>query len=280
MIEVLATGLYSSIQDMGRCGYRAYGVPVAGAMDIQSLQLGNLLAGNSPHTAALEITLIGPKLHFSAPALIVLSGADLSATVNGRRLLTHRPELIQRGETLSFGRAQYGCRAYLCIKGGFDVPQVFNSASTYAPAGLGLPVLTKGMRLHFTPYENVAPNTGSRTRPSSALFESEVLEAYQGPEFDNAKVEFLHSVFTVSQQSNRMGYRLDTANDFSHSHSILTSAVQPGTVQLPPSGKPVVLMKDCQTTGGYPRILQLTEQAICILAQKKPGDTVRFALKA
>lgn len=278
VIEILSPGLYTTVQDRGRIGYRAFGIPVSGAMDQLSADLGNKLLGNDSNAPALEINMVGPKLLFQDNANIAITGADLSAQVNGKSLKTNTIVTTRSGDVLSFGKLKYGCRAYLCIQNGFDVPVHFGSCSTYEKAQLGLPVLKKGMKLHFQDNSNLGLHQNSRIKPSSFLFEENTIDVFPGPEYNQMNEKFLSETFEITQDSNRMGYRLKGALSYRHSKSILTSIVIPGTIQLPPSGNPVVLMRDCQTTGGYPRILQVTEMGINVLAQKKPGDQVKFRL--
>ena len=278
VIEVLSPGLYTTVQDKGRTGYRAFGIPVSGAMDQLSADLGNKLLGNDSNAPVLEITMVGPKLLFQDNANIAITGADLSAQVNGKSLKTNTIVTTRSGDVLSFGKLKYGCRAYLCIQNDFDVPVHFGSSSTYEKAQLGLPVLKKGMKLNYQSNSILDFHQYSRIKPSSFLFEKNTIDVIPGPEYNLMNEKFLSEKFEITQDSNRMGYRLKGTLSYSHSNSILTSTVMPGTIQLPPSGDPVVLMKDCQTTGGYPRILQVTEMGINILAQKKPGDKVKFRL--
>jgi len=278
VIEVLSPGLYTTVQDRGRIGYRAFGIPVSGSMDQLSADLGNKLLGNDSNAPVLEITMVGPKLLFQDKANIAITGADLSAQVNGELLKTNTIVCINSEDVLSFGKLKYGCRAYLCIQNGFDVPAHFGSCSTYEKAQLGLPVLKKGMKLHYQNNSNLNFHQNSRIKPSSFLFKENTIAVIPGPEYNLMNEKFLSETFEITQDSNRMGYRLNGMLGFSHSKSILTSSVMPGTIQLPPSGNPVVLMRDCQTTGGYPRILQVTEMGINILVQKKPGDLIKFRL--
>ena len=277
-IEILSPGLYTTVQDRGRIAYRAFGIPVSGAMDQLSADLGNKLLGNDLSAPVLEITMVGPKLLFQDKAIIAISGADLSAQINGQLIKTNTILTIDSGDVLSFGKLKYGCRAYLCTENGFDVPVHFGSFSTYEKAQLGFPVLKKGMKLHYQNNSDLDFPKNSRIKPSGFLFEENTIDVVPGPEYYLMNKKFLSEKFEITRDSNRMGYRLKGMLSFSHSNSILTTTVMPGTIQLPPSGDPVVLMKDCQTTGGYPRILQVTEMGINIMAQKKPGDTVTFKL--
>ncbi|MEQ6120340.1 biotin-dependent carboxyltransferase family protein [Reichenbachiella sp. MALMAid0571] len=279
VIEVLSPGLYTTVQDRGRTRFRSFGIPVSGCMDQLSADLGNNLLDNDSNAPVLEITMMGPQLLFQDKANIVITGADLSARIDGKLLKTNTIVTINSGDVLSFGKLKYGCRTYLCIQNGFDVPAHFGSCSAYEKAQLGLPVLKKGMKLYYQNNSTPIFHQNSRIKPSNLLFEENTVDVVPGPEYHLMNEKLLSETFEITRDSNRMGYRLKGVLSYSHSGSILTSTVMPGTVQLPPSGDPVVLMKDCQTTGGYPRILQVTEMGINILAQKKPGDQIKFTLK-
>lgn len=277
-IEVLVPGIYSSIQDMGRPGYRAFGIPVSGAMDQVSPALGNSMLGNHVDAATLEMTFSGAKLLFHASASLAICGADMNPTVNNQPIGMNKVENVNAGDTLAFGRAKMGCRTYVCIKYGFSVKKQYGSSSTYFPAGLGLSLLKKGMKLYFDDASHGQVPSFSRIKPPSFLFKSTKIEVTPGPEYHLLGKELLSCNFQISADSNRMGYRLEGPGNHAHSESILTSTVMPGTIQLTPAGNPVVLMRDCQTTGGYPRVLQVTEMGINILAQKRPGDEISFVM--
>ncbi|MFT7033870.1 MAG: biotin-dependent carboxylase-like uncharacterized protein [Cyclobacteriaceae bacterium] len=277
-IEVLSAGLYSSIQDRGRKGFRSFGVPLSGAMDQLSADLGNAILGNNFDTPVLETTMIGPKLLFNQETTICITGADMSPKINYRSIKTNVAEVVKKGEILSFSKLIYGFRAYICIKGGFDSVEILGSQSTYEKANLSDHILKKGTILALNPNGSLLANAHSRIKPNDSLFSKKIIPATPGPEYHLINEKFLEEDFEITNDSNRMGYRLTNGNKFTHQTSILTSTVIPGTVQLPPSGHPVVLMRDCQTTGGYPRILQVTELGINILAQKQPGERIKFQI--
>lgn len=279
MINVKSPGLFSTIQDMGRFGYRDKGVPVSGAMDAASAQLANMLLGNNSNDAVMEITMRGPKLKFNCNTCIVITGALLNPAINNVLIGNNKIYDIQPGDILSFGRLESGLRAYLAVKNGFKTDVVMNSRSQYDSI-TGVSGIRKGdvIEIEDFPY--------SRTRTSNATIhinwmQNEILHVYEGPEYnllsEKQKNELKEMVFSVANENNRMACQLNEELS-PHTHSIYTSATLPGTVQFTPSGKLIVLMKDAQTTGGYPRILQLTEEAICILAQKATGEKVRFAI--
>lgn len=278
MLKVLKSGFFVTIQDLGRFGYRDIGVPISGAMDVQSVKKANLLLENEPNAAVMEITMTGPTLQFDEPTYICLSGAHIAATLNNQPIENYQVVKVQKADILSYGRLEDGFRGYLAIKGGFQTEKVLSSRSQFTP-------VTKKKRIKDGD-EVLYEKTLSYNPLLSEIkiedhFHNNHLEVYKGPEFsllsDTQLTEIFTKTFTVSKENNRMAYQLsETING--HSHSMLTSGTLPGTVQFTPAGKLIVLMKDGQTTGGYPRILQLSEASICVLAQKKLGDKLTFKL--
>ena len=278
MLEVLHPGFYASVQDLGRKGVGSLGVPCAGVMDAYSAKLANLLLQNDENDAVLEITFGGCKLLFKASTLIAVTGADFSATINGRKIKLNTAFPVKAGDRLAFGKRQMGCRTYLAVKGGFLTPQVLGSRSYYKGITRDF-LIRKGDELPYALYiqGQSIPHASVKVNPHH--FANKLLLCFKGPEFDcltpQQQQQALGSSFTLSSDSNRMGIRLNEPlkNDLP---SMLTSAVLPGTVQLTPSGTLIVLMRDGQVTGGYPRILQLTDAAISRLAQKTVGEEVVF----
>lgn len=278
-IEVLQPGLFSNIQDSGRYGFMEYGVPVSGAMDSRALKMANLLLENAENAAVLEITQLGPKLAFSAETRISLTGADLSPVVNDQPVENNKAFKVYGGDILSFGKRMNGCRSYLGIKGGFRTEIVLGSRSWYE--GLTeFSKLEKGMKIPYdaSAVEDSENYSGIKT---GEYISSNQVETFKGPEFDKLSEEqikrLIHSEFSLDRNNNRMGIQFQEIMENSL-EPILTGPVLPGTVQLTPSGKLIALMKDGQTTGGYPRILQLSENGINILAQKVMGEKIRFKL--
>lgn len=271
-------GLFTSIQDDGRYGFRKYGVPVSGAMDRKHALLANLLVNNSPHHPVLEITLSGPEIHFDESAVIAITGADLSPVVGHQPAPMNTSFTIPAGQTLSFGKPKYGVRAYLAVKGGPQVPKILNSYSWYGPV-TGIDKIDPHMKLDYESHDQ--PPQHTRLKPAVTHFQSELLNATPGPEYnildDQLKKLLPDEQFTIGE-NNRMGYHLHSEKMDTNQHSIITAPVCPGTVQLTPAGRLMVLMRDSQVSGGYPRILQLTETSINRLAQKSTGQTVRFLL--
>ncbi|MEP2238580.1 MAG: biotin-dependent carboxyltransferase family protein [Maribacter sp.] len=278
MLKVLKAGFYTTIQDAGRFHYRNKGVPVSGVMDEISVFKINSLLENEESAAVLEITMTGPTLIFEKETYIALGGAKMSATLNNLPIQNYKVYTIEKGDILSFGKLEKGFRSYLAVKGGFTSEEVLGSRSFYQPI-TKYNRLTDNDAVSFFVQQDFQPKI-SEIKVASFLNES-VLEVNKAPEFDiltDKQLEEIFSrTFTVAHENNRMAYQLSETIQ-PHTVSMLTSATIPGTVQLTPAGKLIVLMKDGQTTGGYPRAVQLTDKAICILAQKKGGDSVRFKL--
>ena len=277
MIKVIKAGLFSSIQDLGRKGYAAYGVPLSGVMDSQSAHIVNLLLCNSPECAVIEMTLIGGTYEFLEPTSIALSGAEVEVKLNNTIVKHNKPIHVNKGDMLSVGAFKKGCRLYLGIKNGIQVPSIMNSKSYYNSISPEYK-LSNGMllKMSLNPFNiNV-----KHAKLKGVDLDTQVLKVYPGPEYDlltnELKNNLLSYSFTIGQ-NNRMGYYLNE-NVENNLASILTSSVLPGTVQLTPSGQLIVLMKDAQTTGGYPRVLQLSDSALNILSQKRKGNTIKFVL--
>lgn len=278
MLKVLKSGIYASIQDLGRFGYRDSGVSVAGAMDSYSTKLANLLLGNQENDAVLEVTLGGASFQFLKDTIICITGADLNAILNGKSVACNHPVKVSSNSVLRFTKATYGVRAYVAVKGGFLNKPVLGSRSFFKEVTKKY-ILKKDDEILYEPFISEQKLAFSTIKVNSLHFETNEIEVYKGSEYDllsKQQKEFLtNTEFTISSENSRMGYKLKEtlANDLS---SMLTSAVLVGTVQLTPSGKLVVLMRDCGVTGGYPRVLQLTDTAVDRLAQKYTNDTFTF----
>ena len=278
MIEVLKAGLWTTVQDHGRIHARTWGVPVSGAMDRSGMDLANALLNNKEGTAVLEITLVGPELKFHEDTWFCLAGADLSPTLNGKSIDVLHPCLAREGDVLKFGIPKYGIRTYLSVSGGFKTITVLGSKSQYAPI-TGQGRLSNGDYLETCNSEDASFHTASHIKFDENVFKNIRLKAFPGPEYEclnkGQKKQLWKNSFTISSKNNRMAYQLNepvkNAMD-----PIITSHVLPGTVQLTPSGRLIVLMRDAQTTGGYPRVLQLTEASINILSQKYSSESIQF----
>lgn len=301
-IKVLRPGALTSIQDLGRHGYQKFGVIVSGAMDPYSLRIANLLVGNDEGEGALEITLAGPSLMMKKDTLFAITGGDLSPTINGEPVPMWRPVYLKKDSTLQFGACKSGCRAYLAVAGGYDIPVVMGSKSTYLRAGLGG---FQGRALKAGDVLSVSPLSEQTDRlmrqfvkqsPSgSFVFTSwyagnrqilgdtrnttvRVLRGTQYEHFDaESTAKFWSCTFKITPQSDRMGYRLSgPVLKLAEPLEMISEAVSFGTVQVPPDGNPIILLADRQTAGGYPKIAQVAMVDIPLVAQSKPGCDIRF----
>ncbi|CAM4017519.1 biotin-dependent carboxyltransferase family protein [Gillisia limnaea] len=277
-IEVLQPGLFSTIQDLGRYGFLKYGVPLSGNMDKYAAKMGSIILNNPVDSAVLEITQMGPKLQFNASAKIVITGADLSPEINKISVSNNTIHLINAGDILSFGKRKSGCRAYLSINGGFKTSESLKSKSWYEGI-TDFSKLTRGMKLAFESTSFSYHDTHSAVKINSEYLYQKEIDVFPGPEYGLLSVkekELLASTeFSVDKKNNRMAIQLLEAIENNLS-PIITGPVIPGTVQLTPSGSLIILMRDCQTTGGYPRIFQLSDYAMNIISQKVLGDKILF----
>lgn len=279
MMEVEYAGFFSSIQDRGRPGYRKWGVPLSGAMDMSSAGLANRLLGNKEQEAVLELSLEGPRLRFLQPAYFCLTGARLNARLEAQELEMNTPYLAREGDLLNMGHCLEGVRSYLGIQGGIQTETVLGSRSYYFPVTPEARI-QKGDLIPIAPSPKFEPSVWAVKW--AGIHKQQALEVLPGPEWmplpSGIRESLLKQTFHIAKENNRMACQLEerlAPNEI----SVLTSVTLPGTVQLTPSGRLIILMRDAQTTGGYPRVLQLTESSIDALAQRSTGDAVRFALR-
>lgn len=295
-IVVVRPGLLTTIQDLGRRGYRQLGIRPGGAMDPVAARVANLLVGNAQEAAVLELTLLGPTLRFEKEFCIALAGADFQATLDGEPILNNAPHWINAGQTLELQQAVQGCRAYLAIRGGFSVPAVLGSRSTDLRSGWGgyqgralqigdvLPA-TEASGSLLTRAQ--APRTWSVELPTlnfdppgaaSAPRRIPVLRGSEAAWFTDASWQkFLDTPYTITPQSDRMGYRLQgAALTLPQPREMLSAASLRGNIQVPAAGQPILLMADHPTTGGYPVVATAATAAWTLLAQAKPGDQLTF----
>ena len=279
MIAILHPGIYCSIQDQGRFGHTKIGVPQAGYADAYAAKMANALLKNHEKDALIEITFGQGKFKFTSDTYICLTGADFSPKLNGKLIKMQSVFFIKKDSVLSFGKRVYGARVYLSVQGGIQTEKVYGSRSYFE--GITQQKLVKGAILPILPIQKDSSNNFSRVRVSEKHFTTMYLPCFKGPEFSELNEEQQRKLFTpfsISDDNNRVGYRIKESLE-NNLCSILTSAVLPGTVQLTPSGKCIILMQDCQVTGGYPRILQLSEIAIARVSQKITGDKIQFVLE-
>lgn len=279
MIRVKEAGFYSTIQDLGRFGFRHFGVPVSGSADTVSSGRVNALLENNPTDAVLEMTMQGAVLEFTAPTFICLGGAPMEAFLDDFPLENDKVFRVLPNQVLKCGRMLKGLRTYLGIKGGFQQPILLGSRS-YFKNITPKQTISIGDTIDFIPNTDFEPKILKWNHPEH--IGKKVLKCSCGPEFerlDQSSKELLFDrTFSLGKEFNRMGCQLqEQINE--HSIRMITSATLPGTVQLTPSGKLIILLCDGQTTGGYPRILQLHPEALSVMSQKKSGDPVCFDLE-
>ncbi len=285
IFEVIQPGLLTTVQDMGRYGYQQYGVPVSGAMDDYALRIANLLVGNDEGEACLEITLLGLQLRVLEDTVVAITGAELSPLLNNSSLPMWEAVTVSPGDTISFPWSKKGCRSYLAVAGGIDVPKVMGSRSTYVKSHIGgfkgRP-LQVGDRLKSG---EAHPGALGIRLPSQYIPEYQnqsELRVILGPQDDHFTEEgihtFLHAEYAVSTEADRVGYRLQGPRiEHKIGADIISDGIPLGAVQVPRDGLPIVLLADRQTTGGYTKIAVVITVDIPKLAQAKPGDKVRFS---
>lgn len=289
-MQVLKPGLLDSFQDTGWQGYRSAGLGSGGAMDTESACLANLLVGNPPQTAVLELHFPGPQLLFDGPVEVALMGADFDAGTPFGPVKMGRPVFLPKGSILSFGKKITGERAYLSVKGGWQLTPVLGSCSTHFKAGFGGfkgRSLQKGDVIRLAVMPAATPGENGRLYqprwrlPLLILPDPCTIRVLPGPDWHllptNQQQYLLHNPATIGQASDRMAYRLRWPKVFSNPGATLdSSGVLPGTVQLLPSGEALLLMADAQTTGGYARILQVVAADLPLLAQLGPGTVLNW----
>jgi biotin-dependent carboxylase-like uncharacterized protein len=283
MIEVLKPGFFTLIQDAGRFGYQEFGIPVSGVLDLDSFRLANWLVGNPMDEAVLEVLFTGPTLKFLIDTYIGITGADMQPMINGVSVQMYTTIKVDKGSFLSFGKLQSGCRSYVSFAGSFQLEKEMGSLSTYTYAKLGGlkgRELRKGDALQLKEVENrklkVVPEK-FHIIPYQ-IVSVRVVEGTEAVLFLEKELEkFYTHEFVIRSESNRMGIRLEGVYiESPSSFEMLSSGIVKGTIQLPPNGEPILLLADAQTTGGYPRIANVIQADLSLLAQQKPGDRIRF----
>ena len=283
-VVVQAPGLFTTVQDLGREGFGPIGVSASGAADAISLRAGNRLVGNPEGTAALEMTLVGGTFTFERAAVIAVTGADFGPTLDGVPLATWTSTEIRTGQTVTLGPSRTGARAYLCVQGGISVELFLGSASTHVLSGLGGfagRALRKGDRLELGAANSLFRKRTLSPKGLESLRPRKVIRVTDGPQndwfSDSTWKTFCNSVFRVSEQSNRMGIRLHGAPlALDTSREMITEGVSLGAIQVPPSGQPIILFVEQQTTGGYPKIANVASADLHSIGQLRPRDDVRF----
>jgi len=297
-IRIIKPGMFSTVQDMGRRLYRSQAVPVSGAMDTLSARMANIALGNDNNAAVIEFTYANAEFIAETNILIAYAGdgAVLSLTIGD--IPAERPVFIPAGTTVKLNNDPSGSRTYLAIAGGWDVPEVLGSRSTYLTAAIGglegrqlktgdelssIDRLTSTAKAILDSLQSNSPNYTDWSLARHLLLPAErkTIRVMHGNEFDwfdsNSQSDFLTTPYTLSSRCNRMGYQLDGRGiKRIKRDELLSTAVTPGTIQITGGGSPVLLMADCQTTGGYPRIAQVAAVDLPLCGQLKPSDTIYF----
>ena len=275
MIKVISKGLYTTIQDKGRFGYRNIGVPSSGYMDSESAETANLIINNPKDNPLIEATLIGPTLEFKKSAVICITGGEFSPTLNDIKISSYSAIEVNKGDILKINNSSIGSRCYISIQGTIISDTILGSKSFYHQI-TNSSILEDGDIFLFK--KNIRTLEQKYIHKKFEL--NKTINVFRGPEFKCLSNESIKTLFNEEFSigiNNRMAYNLlekiqDGVN------SIISSGVIPGTVQLTPSGNIIILHRDSQTTGGYPRILQLNEKSLNDLAQLRTGDNIRFKL--
>ena len=288
MITFQKKGLLTTVQDLGRIGYQRYGMPVCGAMDHYAMELANILVGNPRGEAVIEATVLGPTLVFGEPEVFAITGGDFGPTLNGQPIENDRAYLAEAGDTLALPMAKAGARAYIAFAGGLDLEEVMGSRSTFLKGGVGGfqgRAIKEGDEIGLrAPCEDL-PDLEDRAVPEKLLppLQDHVTVRFTyGPQDDlfsaAGKRTFAASEYTLSDKSDRMGFRLDgpaVERAAGSDGNIISDGICFGAIQIT-NGQPIVMMADRQTTGGYPKLGCVITADLPLLAQLKAGDKVRF----
>lgn len=289
-VTVLRAGPLTTVQDLGRRGQRALGVSAGGALDLEAARLANLLVGNSIASALLEVALGGVRLRFDEARRVAWAGGNFDLQIAETRIPAGRSAIVRPGEELRIGGAKSGCRLWLAISGGIEVPAILGSRATDLRAhfgGFAGRALQDGDELSLgeatPPAEEAAriASWGAIPEWSLTATPTPILRVVRGAEWEmfgrQARHSFLETAFTVGAQADRMGVRLEGAVlARKKKRELLSEAVAPGTVQVANDGQPILLLGDCQTIGGYPKIAHVITVDLAPAAQLQPNDTVRF----
>ena len=277
-INIIRPGIFSSIQDLKRVGFRKYGIPKSGPMDDQSHLMANWLVGNKLTSETIEITFSGPKIKFSFNTKIGLCGAKTIVFLNDKKIEMNKTIIIRSGDILDIKNCEKGNRAYLSILGEMKLKKDFNSLSTYDKIKLGGVngrKLLKGDIIEFKEKKFVK----NRFIPKILIKNQndKIIRAIKGPEYDSINDSSMSKNFIINPLSDRMGIRLSGNQiKFNNNTQIDSSFITEGTIQLPPDGNPIIIMRDAQTTGGYPRIGVICKVDISKLSQIKANQKIKL----
>ena len=286
-ITILNPGLLTTVQDFGRIGYQQFGVPVSGVVDPRAMSIANILVDNPEDEAVLECTMLGPQIRFNAPNAIAITGGDLGPTIDNQPIPNYAAIRVEAGQVLRFAGLRSGCRAYIAFAGGLDIAPVMGSRSTYMKAKIGGGEGRKLQKDDVIKFRKPNPDLrGLNIRHISPEFVPRLeykLRVVLGPQddmFTEHGIEtFLSESYVVTPEFDRMGCRLDgeIIEHKGESGDIISDGIAFGAIQVPTAGKPIIMLSDRQTTGGYTKIANVISADFRILAQLKAGDRVRFA---
>ncbi len=283
-MTILSPGPLSTLQDEGRFGYMSAGFSPGGAMDAYSMKLANLLVGNAPGIGVIEMTMTGICARFDCDCVIALTGADMAPKINEKAIELYQANAVHAGDALSMSAARSGMRAYLAVSGGFDLPLVMGSVSTNLKCALGGFEGRKLQKGDELPLNQSVPLSllGARSLPPQNLYPDilsvRVMLGPQDDYFTQSGLEtFFSQEYTVSGKSDRMGIRLEGSKiENKNGVDIISDGIATGSVQIPASGTPIIMMADRQTTGGYAKIATVISADLKKVAQARPGSRIRF----
>lgn len=284
IMKVITPGPLSTIQDGGRFGYMSTGFGSGGAMDLRAMRIANLLVGNHENDGVIEMTMLGLSAEFTCGSVIALTGADMQPKINGEDIPMYESVEVQPGDKLTMGAARTGMRGYLAVAGGFDIEPVMGSQSTNLKVKLGGfqgRKLAVGDQIPLRREADLSQTGKCKCPPENDYPQVAVVRVMFGPQedyFTEKGVDtFLSAVYNVSGQSDRMGVRLEgTPIENKNGVDIISDGIAYGSVQIPASGTPIIMMADRQTTGGYAKIATVITADLYKIAQAKPGSFIRF----
>lgn len=289
MIEFLTGGLLTTVQDKGRYGMQRYGVAVSGAMDHYAHSLANILVGNKRGEASFEITMLGPDVKFHRAVVFAVCGAQFThMQLNGAPVECGRAYCAQAGDVLKIGYAEKGVRAYLAVAGGLDVPQIHDSSATYLRGKIGGwegRAMKAGDKVPMKAPVSVLGRMEQRKVDLSQFYQYDCVRSIRvllGPQdnyfSEDGKKTFFSSEYTITAENDRMGYRTDGPDvEYAEGYdgNIVSDGIPKGAIQIP-SGKPIIMMADRQTTGGYAKIASVINVDLAQIAQMRAGDKLTF----
>lgn len=284
-IRILKSGLYTTVQDLGRMGYQSYGFSTSGVMDTRSFKIANILIDNEENEAGLEFTLIGPTLKFTSDTILAITGGYFQPKMNNIEIPMYKAIFANKGDILSFGGARTGSRGYISFSSKLDIPVIMGSRSTNTKCHIGgykgRP-LKKGDLILFREKKQYIKHFLSREiTPEDFSNTNITLRVVLGPQAEYFTQKglntFLKEPYKVTVDFDRMGCRLDGPKiEYKNSVDIISDGIAFGAIQIPAHGKPIIMLADRQTTGGYAKIANIISSDLPKLAQSKPGDLIRF----